>query len=151
MPDGHLGRDVEISDPISQACFTNVLKDSGPSICGSALQTLEQIELTLSQNFLESFSGWLVCSASWNAFTDVEAFVDAVLTELTAIAADGTRPMRPGPKPPLTGAALRKAIMVHLFLRDAVARDRAAVWHPVRHAVRAVFLLDPARAVALAA
>src|SRR3954449_8537452 len=49
--------------------------------------------------------------ASWDAFSDVEAFVDAVLAELAAMAADGTRPTRSGPKPPLTGAALRKAIM----------------------------------------
>src|SRR3954465_16058566 len=48
---------------------------------------------------------------SWDAFSDVDAFVDAVLAELAAMAADGTRPTRPGPKPPLTGAALRKAIM----------------------------------------
>ncbi len=49
--------------------------------------------------------------ASWDAFSDVDAFVDAVLAELAAMAADGTRPTRRGPKPPLTGAALRKAIM----------------------------------------
>ena len=49
--------------------------------------------------------------ASWDAFSDIEAFVDAVLTELAAMAADGTRPTRSGPKPPLTGAALRKAIL----------------------------------------
>jgi hypothetical protein len=49
--------------------------------------------------------------ASWDAFSDADAFVDAVLTELEAMAADGTRPTRFGPKPPLTGAALRKAIM----------------------------------------
>ncbi|MCW2240622.1 IS5 family transposase [Azospirillum canadense] len=49
--------------------------------------------------------------AAWDAFTDVDAFVDEVLTELAAMAADGRRPTRPGPKPPLTGAALRKAIM----------------------------------------
>jgi transposase len=49
--------------------------------------------------------------ASWDAFSDVEAFVDEVLTELESMAADGTRPTRSGPKPPLTGAALRKAIM----------------------------------------
>src|SRR4051795_7916874 len=45
--------------------------------------------------------------ASWDAFRDVEAFVDAVLAELAAMAADGTRPTRSGPKPSLTGAALR--------------------------------------------
>src|ERR687898_3526201 len=49
--------------------------------------------------------------ASWDAFSDVEAFVDEVLMELESMAADGTRPTRSGPKPPLTGAALRKAIM----------------------------------------
>jgi hypothetical protein len=35
--------------------------------------------------------------------------VDEVLAELTAMARDGTRPQRSGPKPPLAGAALRKA------------------------------------------
>jgi hypothetical protein len=49
--------------------------------------------------------------ASWDAFSDVDAFVDAVLAELAAMAADGTRSTRSGPKPPLTGAALRKAIL----------------------------------------
>src|SRR6187431_2148917 len=49
--------------------------------------------------------------ASWDAFSDVDAFVDAVLAELAALAADGTRRTRSGPKPPLTGAALRKAIL----------------------------------------
>jgi transposase len=47
--------------------------------------------------------------ASWDAFTDVDAFVDAVLVELASMA--GTKPTRRGPKPPLTGAALRKAIL----------------------------------------
>ena len=49
--------------------------------------------------------------ASWDAFSDVDAFVDAVLAELAAMAVDGTRPTRSGPKPPLTGAARRKAIL----------------------------------------
>jgi hypothetical protein len=49
--------------------------------------------------------------ASWDAFSDVDAFVDAVLAELAAMVADGTRSTRSGPKPPLTGAALRKAIL----------------------------------------
>ena len=49
--------------------------------------------------------------ASWDAFSDVNAFVDAVLAELAAMAADGTRSTRSGPKPPLSGAALRKAIL----------------------------------------
>src|SRR3954452_20092078 len=43
--------------------------------------------------------------ASWDAFTDVDAFVDAVLVELASMA--GTKPTRPGRKRPLTGAALR--------------------------------------------
>ena len=49
--------------------------------------------------------------APWDAFSDVEAFVDEVLVELAAMAADGTWPTRPGPKPALAGAELRKAIM----------------------------------------
>jgi transposase len=47
----------------------------------------------------------------WDAFADVDVFVDAVLAELEAMAKDGTRPMRSGPKPPLIGAELRKAGM----------------------------------------
>src|SRR3954466_8618538 len=47
--------------------------------------------------------------ASWDAFSDVDAFVDAVMAELTTMA--GTKPTRRRPKPPLVGAALRKAIM----------------------------------------
>ena len=50
-------------------------------------------------------------AGSWDAFADVDVFVDAVLAELAAMAKDGSRPMRSGPKPPLTGAALRKAVM----------------------------------------
>jgi hypothetical protein len=49
--------------------------------------------------------------ASWDAFSDVDAFVDAVLAELAAMVADGTRSTRSGRKPPSTGAALRRAIM----------------------------------------
>src|SRR5918911_5763306 len=48
---------------------------------------------------------------SWDAFADVDAFVDEVLVELEAMAKDGSRPTRSGPKPPLAGAALRKAVM----------------------------------------
>jgi transposase len=47
----------------------------------------------------------------WDAFADVDTFVDEVLVELDAMAKDGSRPILPGPKPPLTGAALRKAVM----------------------------------------
>jgi len=49
--------------------------------------------------------------APWDAFADVDAFVDAALAELKAMAEDGSRPMRSGPKPPLAGTALRKAVM----------------------------------------
>src|SRR3712207_9335306 len=49
--------------------------------------------------------------ASWDAFTDVDAFVDEVLAELAVMAAGGTRATRPGPHPAVTGAALRKAII----------------------------------------
>jgi hypothetical protein len=38
----------------------------------------------------------------WDAFADVEVFVNDVLAELAAMAADGTRPVRQGPKPPLS-------------------------------------------------
>jgi hypothetical protein len=48
---------------------------------------------------------------TWDAFADVDAFVDEVLAELATMARDGARPMRSGPKPPLAGAALRKAVM----------------------------------------
>ena len=48
--------------------------------------------------------------ASWDAFADVDAFVDAELAELAATAADGSRSIRSGPKPPLIGAALRPVI-----------------------------------------
>ena len=49
--------------------------------------------------------------ASWDAFADVDAFVDEVLTELSAMEADGAMPTRSGPTPTLAGAALRKAIL----------------------------------------
>ena len=47
----------------------------------------------------------------WDAFDDLDIFVDAVLAELAAMARDGARPQRPGPRPPLNGARLRKAVM----------------------------------------
>jgi hypothetical protein len=89
--------------------------------------------------------------ASWDAFSDADAFVDAVLTELEAMAADGTRPTRFGPKPPLTGAALRKAIMAIWCVGFCGMQHRPAVRHPIRHALHALCPLDPARAVAPAA
>src|ERR1700731_2725212 len=48
---------------------------------------------------------------SWDAFADVDAFVDEVLPELDAVTKDGARPLRSGRKPPLAGAAVRKAVM----------------------------------------
>jgi hypothetical protein len=50
-------------------------------------------------------------SGPWDAFANVDGFVDEVLTELAAMARDGIRPQRLGPKPALTGVALRKAVM----------------------------------------
>jgi hypothetical protein len=47
----------------------------------------------------------------WDAFPDADVFVDEVLAELTAMARDGALPQGSGPKPPLAGAALRKAVM----------------------------------------
>jgi hypothetical protein len=47
----------------------------------------------------------------WDAFTNIDVFVDEVLAELAAMAMDGARPMRSGPKQPLAGAAPRKAVM----------------------------------------
>ena len=80
--------------------------------------------------------------ASWDAFSDVDAFVDAVLAELAAMA--GTRRSRTGPKPPLTGAALRKAIMAIWCVAFCGMQHRPAVRHSVRHAVHALCPLDPA-------
>jgi len=48
--------------------------------------------------------------ASWDALSDVDAFVDEVLAELASITA-GARTTRPSSKPALAGSALRKAIM----------------------------------------
>ena len=74
-------------------------------VCGHRQQPLDQPHMGTAFNPAKT------SLASWDAFSDVDAFVDAVLAELAAMAADGTRPTRSGPKPPLTGAALRKAIM----------------------------------------
>jgi transposase len=72
-------------------------------VCGCHQQPLSQQHMGTAVRTAKT------SPASWDAFSDIEAFVDEVLTELAAMA--GTRPTRPGPKPPLTGAALRKAIM----------------------------------------
>jgi hypothetical protein len=50
-------------------------------------------------------------SCPWDAFANVNVFVDTVLAELETMAKDGARPLRSEPKPPLAGAALRKAVM----------------------------------------
>ena len=74
-------------------------------VCGHCQQPSGQ------QHMGTAFTPAKTSPASWDAFSDVDVFVDAVLTELAAMAADGTRRTRSGPKPALTGAALRKAIM----------------------------------------
>ena len=77
--------------------------------------------------------------ASWDAFSDVDAFVDAVLAELAAIA--GTRPTRSWPKPPFDGSGAAQGDpgdLVRGVLRPAVAGDWPAVRHSVRHAVHPV-------------
>jgi hypothetical protein len=74
-------------------------------VCGRRPSRLEQHSLGTAVHPAST------APASWDAFTDVDAFVDEVLSELAAMAADGTRPTRGGPKPALTGAALRKAIL----------------------------------------
>jgi hypothetical protein len=74
-------------------------------VCGRRPSRLEQHSLGTAVHPAST------APASWDAFTDVDACVDEVLSELAAMAADGTRPTRGGPKPALTGAALRKAIL----------------------------------------
>jgi transposase len=63
--------------------------------------------------------------ASWDAFADVDAVVDEVVTELAAMTADGTRTTRAGAKPALTGASLRKAIMAMWCVRFCGMQRRA--------------------------
>jgi hypothetical protein len=86
------------------------------------------------------------CPASWDAFADVDAFVDEVLTELAAM--EGTKPTRSGPKPALAGAALRKALLAIWCLCFCGMQHRTAVRYPVQHPVHPVFALDPPWAVA---
>ncbi len=50
-------------------------------------------------------------SSSWDAFADVDAFVDEVLVELTVLASEGERQPRPGPTPRPTDAPLCKVMM----------------------------------------
>src|SRR3954469_11914995 len=72
-------------------------------VCGHQQQLSDQPHMGTAFNPAKT------SPASWDAFSDVEAFVDAVLAELAAMAADGTRRTRS--EPPLTRAARRKAIM----------------------------------------
>jgi hypothetical protein len=71
----------------------------------------------------------------WDAFADVDVFVDEVLSERTAMARDGSRPLRSVPKPPMTGAMLRKAAMAIwcvCFCGIGIirTRERRASYHP---------------------
>jgi hypothetical protein len=80
----------------------------------------------------------------------VDAFVDAVLAELAAMEADGTKPTWSGPKLASTGAALCKAIMAIRCLCFCGIQWRAiglAVRHPVWHALHTVRPMDPAESV----
>src|SRR5688500_11697478 len=62
--------------------------------------------------------------ASWDAFADVDAFVDEVLAGLAAMTADGTKPARSGPKPALAGAALLRSYQ-KLIYKSIELDDRA--------------------------
>src|SRR3954454_21203727 len=86
--------------------------------------------------------------ASWDAFNDVDAFVDAVLAELAAMAADGTRRLRSGPKPPLTGAALRKAIMAIWCVAFCGMQWRRLASSATFHSARCTRCSPPALSVA---
>src|SRR3954447_5557046 len=87
----------------------------------------------------------------WDAFADVDAFVDEVLVELEAMAKDGSRPIRSGPKAASgrSGVAQgRHGDLVRLLLRHAVAGDWTAVRYPLWHALSAVRSVDLARPLA---
>ena len=88
----------------------------------------------------------------WDAFADVDVFVDEVLAELTAIA----QRMAPGRCDPGQSrrwperrcAQGRHGDLVCLFLWHAVAGDRTAVRHSIRHTLWAVRPLDSAQPLA---
>ena len=72
----------------------------------------------------------------WDAFGDVDVFVDEVLAELTAIARDGTWPRRPGAQGrrwPGDAAQGGDGDLVCLFLRYAVAGHRTALRSLLQH------------------
>src|SRR3954470_18587909 len=84
--------------------------------------------------------------ASWDAFSDVDAFVDAVLAEL---AAHGNRrhpvdPLRAEAAADRSGVAQGDpGDLVRVLLRPAVAGDWPTLRHSVRYAVHPVRPLDP--------
>jgi hypothetical protein len=63
----------------------------------------------------------------WDAFADVDVFVHEALAELEAMAQDGARPMRSGPKPPLAGAArcARAVMAIWCFVSVACSGGRS--------------------------
>ena len=66
--------------------------------------------------------------ASWDAFNDVDVFVDAVLAELAAMAAHATTAVRAEATVDRSGAAQGDhGDLVRVVLRHAVAGNRAAV------------------------
>jgi hypothetical protein len=67
--------------------------------------------------------------ASWDAFSDVNAFVDAVLSELAAMAADGTRLTRSGPKRGASSAAAK------IYSNDALFGPVPVGFRVVRHLI----------------
>jgi hypothetical protein len=73
-----------------------------------------------------------------DAFANVGAFVDEVLVELAFMARDGVRPMRSGPMPLLTGAALCKAVMACVCFcgerSDCYAASHSACFMGCSHA-----------------
>jgi hypothetical protein len=113
-------------------------------VCGRRQQPSDQPHMGTA------FTPAKTSPASWDAFADVDAFVDAVLAELAAMA--GTKPTRRGPKPPLAGAALRKAIMAIwcVCFCGVCSGGRLASCATFRSA-RCTRCLPPARSVAPAA
>jgi hypothetical protein len=54
--------------------------------------------------------------ASWDAFSDVDAFVDEVLVELAAMEDDGTKPTRSGKR--------QRMKVFNLFIEDESSSNR---------------------------
>jgi hypothetical protein len=90
----------------------------------------------------------------WDAFADVDAFVDEVLAELKAMA----KGRQPADALGTKAAADRSSAaqggegdLVRLLLWHAVAGHRIVVRHPLQHALWTVCSLDPAWPLAPAA